>query len=59
MLKKGYILEKDSKNIHDMIDVYLEQGGNSFVCEEILPRLSEFKMFITDVDAEDYFKKSR
>jgi hypothetical protein len=56
MIRKGYILEKDSKNVHDMIDCYKEQGGNSFVCDEIIPRLSDFRIFISDDDAEEYFK---
>jgi uncharacterized FlgJ-related protein len=57
MLKKGYILEKDSRNIHDMIDSYKEFGGNSYVCDEIVPRMGDFKVFISDEDADGFFKR--
>jgi DNA-binding transcriptional regulator of glucitol operon len=58
-LKKGYILEKDSRNLSDMIKSYKENNGNSYVCDEIEPRMKDFKVFCTDEDYEEYFKKSR
>jgi hypothetical protein len=57
-LQKGYILEKDNKNYHYALERYLANDGNSYVCDEIEPRMKDFKVFISDEDAEEYFKKN-
>jgi hypothetical protein len=56
-LQKGYVLEKDSKNYHYALERYLANDGNSYVCEEIEPRMREFPVFLCDEDAVEYFKK--
>jgi hypothetical protein len=58
-LQKGYILEKDSKNYHYALERYIANEGNSYVVDEIEPRMKDFKVFLCDEDAEEYFKKSR
>jgi hypothetical protein len=55
-LKKGYILEKDSKNYHYALERYKANDGNSYVLEEIEPRMKDFKVFCTDEDADEFFK---
>lgn len=56
-IQKGYVLEKDSKNYHYALDRYKANDGNSYVCDEIEPRMKEFKVFLSDEDAHDYFNK--
>ncbi|SHO53713.1 hypothetical protein [Anaerocolumna xylanovorans] len=56
-LQKGYILEKDAKNYHYALERYKANQGNSYVCEEIEPRMKDFKVFNTDEEAVDYFGK--
>jgi hypothetical protein len=56
-LQKGYILEKDSKNYHYALERYLANGGNSYVTDEIKPRMEDFKVFLSDEDAEEYFNR--
>jgi vacuolar-type H+-ATPase subunit I/STV1 len=58
-LQKGYILEKDSKDYHYALDRYKANDGNSYILDEVEPRMKEFKVFLSDEDAEEYFKKSR
>jgi hypothetical protein len=55
-LQKGYILEKDSKNYHYALERYKANDGNSYICDEIEPRMKTFQVFNTDEEAEEYFK---
>lgn len=56
-LQQGYILEKDAKNLHYAIDRYKANGGNSYVCHEIEPRLREFKVYLDEEHAMKCLKK--
>lgn len=56
-IKNDYILEKDSKNYHYALERYLANDGNSYVTDEVEPRMKEFKVFNTVEDAEEYFNK--
>lgn len=58
-LQKGYLLEKDSKNYHYALERYKANDGNSYICDEVEPRMKDFKVFNTDEEAEEYFKNSR
>jgi hypothetical protein len=58
-LQKGYILEKDSKNYHYALERYKANEGNSYICDEIEPRMKTFPVFNTDDEAEESIKLSR
>jgi hypothetical protein len=58
-LQKGYILEKDSKDYHYTLERYKANNGNSYILDEVEPRMKDFKVFVSDEDGEEYLKKSR
>lgn len=53
-INKGYILDQDSQNYASMLERYDANDGNSYVHEEIVPRMKLFKVFFTDEEGQEY-----
>lgn len=56
-LKKGYILEKDNENFHSLLKRYKANGGNSYILNDVAPRMESFKVYLSENDAESYYKE--
>jgi len=56
-LKNGYLIEKDSKNYHYALARYKANEGNSYILDEVVPKMKEFKVFLCKEDADEYLKK--
>lgn len=57
-LRKGYIIEKDLKTYNYALKRYLANNGNSYVVDEIVPRMKEFRVYLSDKDAQTDIKRN-
>ena len=54
-LSKGYILEKDSRNYHQLLERYVANGGNSYILHDVTPRVESFHVYNSDIEAKEFF----
>lgn len=50
-LTDGYILDKDKRDFKDAYDEYIENGGNSYVKDEVEPFVHNLRVFLSEENA--------
>lgn len=54
---KGYILEEDKKNFNSIYVRYVQNGGNSFIQDDVAPVIQSLPRFMSHGDAERFFEE--
>lgn len=56
-IRDGYILEKDDSNFHDLLNRYYANGGNSYIKDDIVPRMEHFRVYLSENDAHSFYNE--